>query len=135
MTSGSIHRIRKSFELLKPRIIQMIGDFYHRMFEVLPESRAMFEVDMAIQQQHFAAALALIVRNLSIFDTIREPLRELGAEHAKFGVRPHHYPPVRDALLFAMARALGEAWSEQLREDWRNLLDLVAGEMLAGSQL
>ena len=133
MTSASIHRIRSSFELLAPNLIQMTGFFYERVFAVLPESRAMFKVDMKIQQQHFAAALAVIVRNVSLFDSLRQPLRELGADHARVGVCAEHYPPVRDAVLFAMARALGNAWTDELCGDWCALLDLVTTEMLAGS--
>lgn len=94
----------------------------------------MFKTDMAIQQHHFAAALALIVRNLSMLDSLGEALGELGADHARIGVRPEHYPPMCDAVLFAIARSLEDQWTEQLAADWRALLDFVASQMLAGSQ-
>ena len=112
---------------------QVIGVFYDRVFEVLPQTRCMFKIDMEVQKQHLAVALALIVRNVSILESLGEPLRELGADHARIGVRPEHYPPVRDAVLFAMAHSLGDQWTESLAADWRALLDFVTSQMLAGS--
>jgi hemoglobin-like flavoprotein len=134
MTTASIHRIRGSFEQLSARMSQVTADVYARVFELLPHARAMFKTDMAIQQHHFAAALALIVRNLSMLDSLGEALGELGADHARIGVRPEHYPPMCDAVLFAIARSLEDQWTEQLAADWRALLDFVASQMLAGSQ-
>ena len=98
MTSDAISRIEASFELLSPKIDDMTRAFYERLFELRPETRALFKVDMDVQRQHMAAALAVITRNVRMLDAITGPLHELGAGHAKVGVRPEHYPPVRDAM-------------------------------------
>lgn len=135
MTTTSIHRIRASFEKLSRQMPQMTSVIYDRVFELLPGCRSTFKIDMEIQKQHFAAALALIVRNLSMLESLGEPLRELGADHARIGVRPEQYPAMRDAVLFAMAHTLGDQWTEVLAADWRALLDFVVSQMLAGSHM
>jgi hemoglobin-like flavoprotein len=134
MTTASLHRIRASFGQLSRQMPQVTGEFYDRLFELLPQARSMFKIDMDTQKQHFAAALALIVRNSSMLESLGEPLRELGADHARLGVCPDHYGPLCDAVLFAMARTLETQWTEQLAADWRALLDFVVSQMLAGSQ-
>jgi hemoglobin-like flavoprotein len=133
MTSQSLRRIEASFVLLAPKMEQMTRSFYDRLFAARPDVRALFKVDMAEQRQHFAAALAIVSRNLRMLDLMTGPLHELGAGHAEAGVRPSHYPSVRDAMLAAIGEALGSGWTADLVDDWRALLDLVCGIMLEGA--
>jgi hemoglobin-like flavoprotein len=133
MTTAALERIRASFDLLIPHLDGMTRTFYGHLFAARPETRQLFKIDMDVQRQHLAAALALIVRNLAMFDALAEPLQELGTQHAKVGVRPEHYPVVRDAMLDALGKALGPAWSPQLAGDWRALIETIAGHMLAGT--
>jgi nitric oxide dioxygenase len=126
-------RILRSFELIGPQMGEMTRTFYERLFELCPGTRSLFSVDMEMQRQHLAASLALIVRNLQMLDVLEESLRELGANHARVGVLPEHYPVVRDAMLFAFAKTAGEAWTDQFRDDWARLLEIVAGHMLSGA--
>jgi hemoglobin-like flavoprotein len=134
MTPESANRIRESFRQLAPQLERMTRDFYDRMFAARPETRALFGRDMTMQQQHLGAALALIVRNLSMLDALAGTFQQLGAAHARAGVRPEHYPVVRDAMLESMSAALNpmNAWSAELLADWRALLDQVAAYMLQG---
>jgi len=133
MTTASLERIRNSFELLAPRIASMTVTFYDTLFEGRPDVRALFKVNMDIQRQHLAAALALIVRNLAMLDALQEPIRQLGRDHARVGVRPEHYPMVRDAMLHAIGEAIGPAWTAELAADWRALLEEISAVMLSGT--
>ena len=133
MTQPSIDRVRRNYALLAPHLGQITSRFYDELFTALPETRALFDGDMAVQQRHLAAALALIVRNLDRLDLLEEPLRDLGAGHARAGVRPHHYAPVRDAMLRAIAAVAGDGWTSELADDWRALIETVSRHLLAGS--
>ena len=133
MTTASLQRIRVSFALLASRMTEMTERFHARLFEVRPDLRHMFNVDMRHHGRHFAAALALIVRNASMLDSLDEPLRELGLQHARAGVHAEHYPVVRDAVLFAMAQTLAEEWTQNLAEEWQMLLDHVSTLMLSAA--
>ena len=134
LTTESMARIRESFALLSPQMDRVTENFYHRLFAARPEVRVLFRTDLKPQQQHLAAALALIVRNLTMLDALAGPFNQLGADHARAGVRPDHYPVVRDAMLAAMADALAStgAWTTQLADDWRQLLERIATHMLQG---
>jgi hemoglobin-like flavoprotein len=134
VTATSVDRVRRSYEQLTPRLRDFTAALYERLFAALPEARPLFAAaDMEAQRNHFAAALALIVRNLAVLDALEEPLRALGAAHAQIGVRPHHYPPFCAAMIAALAEVLGDRWAPELAADWRNLLLTVSRHMLAGS--
>jgi hemoglobin-like flavoprotein len=132
VTVKSLDRIRRSYEILLPQVGRVTSRFYEALFAAWPETRRLFTRDIAVQQKHLAAALALVVRNLSVLDALEEPLRELGAGHARAGVRPEHYPVVCDAMVLAIGQTLGTAWTAELEADWRGLLERVAGHMQAG---
>lgn len=133
MTAASVARIRRSYDHMAPHLGRVASAFYERLFATWPAARGLFAANMDAQGKHFAAALALIVRNLGVFDTLEQPLRELGAAHARVGVRAEHYPVVCDAIVSAVAHALGDHWSAELNADWRALLALVSRHMLAGA--
>ena len=132
MRKESLDRVRGSVALLLPHAADITRLFYDRLFSVAPETRALFKVDMAVQRQHFAAALSVILKNLTLLDVLTEPLRQLGHQHAAAGVRPQHYPVVRDALLHAMRHTLTHDWTDELAEDWHDLLDTVSAIMMSG---
>jgi len=133
MNQDWAERILRSYESLLPHMSDLTRAFYDRLFEVRPDTRALFRIDMELQRQHLAALLAVIVRNLRMLDAIEDSLRELGAQHARVGVRPEHYPVVRDAMLHAFARTVPQAWNSSLEADWRRLLEIISNQMLAGA--
>ena len=134
MTDESLSRIHRSFVLLSTHMGEVTRGFYDRLFEARPDVRPLFQVNLAAQRQHLAAALALIVRNLPMLDALEGALAELGAGHAAVGVRPEHYPPVRDAMLAAISVALSPTggWTTELADDWRRLIDRISMLMLRG---
>lgn len=132
MKKESLDRIRATVDVLLQKIHETTALFYDHLFATEPDLRAMFRGDMALQRQHFAAALAVILRNLTMLDVLTEPLRQLGANHAAIGVKPYQYPVVRDALIFAMSRTLADRWTPDLADDWRELIDNVSRIMMSG---
>jgi hemoglobin-like flavoprotein len=134
MSPESANRIRESFKHLAPQLEHLTRDFYARLFTARPDVRPLFAREMRLQEQHLAAALALIVRNLLMLDALEVPFQQLGADHARAGVRPEHYPLVRDAMLELISTALSAngAWTTELADDWRRLLDQIAAYMLQG---
>lgn len=132
MRKESLERVRGSVALLLPHVDPLTRRFYDRLFTIAPDTRGLFRIDMDVQRQHFAAALSVIMKNLIMLDVLAEPLRELGRQHAEIGVRPQHYPIVRDAMLFAMGQTLDSDWTDELAADWHELLDNVSSLMMGG---
>ena len=133
MNEASLQRISANYELLAPRMTALAERFYERLFTVLPESRALFKIDIALQSQHLAAALALIVRNLRLLDALEQPLMELGVGHARVGVRPEHYPVLCRTMIETIRDGSGQDWSPELQTDWSEVLERVSRIMMEGA--
>lgn len=135
MNQQSIEQIVASYGQIAGCVDEMVFGFYQRLFEARPETRALFKKDMAVQRQHLAATLAILVRNLPFQDVLDEPLMELGIQHVFFGARPEHYAVVRNSLLESLGAELGDRWTPQLCQAWTELLDHVVEVMLKAATL
>ena len=133
MTEQSLQRVNRNYDFLADRMPEVTQSFYRRLFAAHPELRPLFRLDIAVQSQHLAAALALIVRNLRLMDALEQPLMDLGAEHASVGARPEHYPVVCRTMIDAMREASGGQWSPALEQDWATLLHRIGRTMMEGA--
>jgi hemoglobin-like flavoprotein len=132
MDLQSCRRIAESYDQIAHLANRMVTSFYEKFFRACPEVRALFREDMTIQKEHLAATLALVARNIEHLDILQEPIMLLGIQHVGFGARAHQYLIVRDLLLEALAEVLGDKWTDQLRADWYEALNLIIELMLRG---
>lgn len=125
--------VRETYAALAPRAGSLVDRFYALLFAARPETRGLFQVDLAKQAHHLSAALALIVRNIDRLDMLEQPLRELGARHVAYGVLNEHYAVFRDAMMGALKDTAGGAWAASAESAWGAALDAVAQAMLRGA--
>jgi hemoglobin-like flavoprotein len=126
--------IRDSFEVIHemPQAIAML--FYGRLFDLDPSLRALFKTDMHTQSRKLMDTLRATIDSLDSFDQLRPALRELGRKHAfEYGVRPEHYKVVIEALLWAFGQALHPRFYPETKAAWREVLEDISREMLAGA--
>ena len=95
----------------------------------------MFPENLGEQKKKLIAALVFVVENLRSPEKLHDPLVEMGERHVGYGAEPEHYPVVRDTLVETMGELAGNAWNEQLTQDWHGALDFVAEVMLEGHKL
>jgi hemoglobin-like flavoprotein len=133
MNPSAAATVRASFGAIAPRLPELVERFYAGLFNANPELRKMFPPDMGRQRDHLAAALAVLVRNVDNLEELEESLMGLGARHVAFGALPEHYPAVRDALLEAVRDVAQPAWTPQVEEAWRKVLNAVCATMLKGA--
>ncbi len=99
--------------------------FYKNLFEMFPETRALFPEDMRQQEKlllHMVEAIAYAAgrpHNLAL------GLRELGRRHAGYGVEHEHYPLVRHVLEVTAKEILGEGYTEEVATAWLGFLDTI----------
>jgi hemoglobin-like flavoprotein len=135
VTPDAIERVRASFAQLTPQLGALSETFYDRLFEVAPDVRRLFAPDMTRQRGHFEAALALLLRNITMLHVLGPSLMALGAEHVSYGTRAEHYDVARDCLIYAIRHHAGAGWSEQLERDWHDAVTAVMQPMLKGAAL
>ncbi len=134
MEQAMIERLESSFKLLAPRGPELVDRFYAHLFSKHPALRPMFPSDMGEQKKKLLASLTLVLENIRNTEELEQPLQDMGLRHVGYGAQPEHYPLVRDTLVSVMAEMAGDAWNDQLTQDWNGALDLVASVMLEGAK-
>lgn len=135
MTGDAIALVQDHYESLKNKILLVTETFYDELFERTPALRKLFPSDLMKQYAHFVDATQLAVENLATFTAIDQTLRDLGAQHLRLGVQPHHYFLARDAFLIALERHSGDDWNADLEQAWRAAFGAIAAAMLRGAAL
>lgn len=108
--------------------------FYATLFEIDPQTRALFDDDMVAQRRKLLDELDALVdlgtsNRLAHFE---ERAADLGSRHVDYGVEGHHYDSVGVALLAAL-RAHTLSWDDTHERAWTRLYALVAEVMRSGA--
>ncbi len=91
----------------------------------------MFRGDMAGQGMQFMSTLAVILEHLDDPQALRPYLEWLAQGHAAYGVKPEHFHPMGQALIWTMRETLGERFPEGADAAWEAAYYLIACEMIA----
>jgi nitric oxide dioxygenase len=125
--------VRDSFQSVQAYGISVVVLFYGRLFEIAPETRALFKIDIREQSKKLVETLRLTIEALDKFDELLPVLAELGRKHVGYGVQPHQYEQLRSALLWALGQALGLEFDRETRAAWDQLLSMISAAMLDGA--
>ncbi len=129
MTPQQIELVQRTWRSVLP-----VGDtaaemFYGKLFSLDPTVRALFKNDMKDQGRNLTAMISVAVGALARPERITLAVRELGRRHAAYGVQPRHYEIVATALLWALEKCLGEAFTPEVRTAWTEVYGLLARTM------
>jgi hemoglobin-like flavoprotein len=131
MTLEQIRAIQESFAKVAPISEQAAALFYGRLFEVDPAIRPLFHGDMKEQGRKLMATLAVVVNNLNDFGAVLPAASALAKRHVAYGVKPAHYTPVGEALLWTLQQGLGAAWTPELAAAWAAVYGVLSEYMIA----
>jgi len=106
---------------------------YDRAFAADASLAAMFTSDPVTQRTRFAAELATMLGSIRSFDVFCSTTRSLGARHRSYGVQATHYRLMGDALMAALAAALGPRWTGEVDEAWALAYNFMAETMMIGA--
>ncbi|MCC6463260.1 MAG: hemoglobin [Saprospiraceae bacterium] len=130
MTNKQITLVQHSWKLLRSLDPQVVGDvFYSRLFFTHPGLRGLFPDKMESQHIKLIQTLNYVISRLDRIDEIDADLVAMARRHTDYGVRPEHYPPVVEALLWTLERGLGRDWSPDIQEAWTICLLLLTTRM------
>ena len=122
--------VLESWQSLADHHDRVATAFYERLFEITPRGRTLFaHTNMEAQRVKVIAMLGEIVRNLDQPDALIPSVGALGRRHVGYGVQDADYDVVREALLGAIAAALGDAFTREVRIAWEAAYALTASVM------
>lgn len=124
-----VELIRTSFALLEPKAEELSRHFYATLFVLAPETRDLFPVNMEVQRSRLLRALVHVVQMVDQPEELVPFLEQLGRDHRKFGVIAQHYDAVGAALLGALSRFAGPAWTPQVEKAWTDAYGTIAKAM------
>lgn len=134
MTPEQIASVRDSFGKVAPIADQAAALFYGRLFEIAPETRALFKSDISEQGRKLMATLAVVVRGLDDLPTLMPAVTKLAERHAGYGVGAAHYVPVGAALLWTLEQGLGEGFTPEVKDAWTTAYGTLSGAMIAAAE-
>ena len=127
--------IRTTWAVVSPRAAALVDRFYQALFEISPESRALFDhTDPGALERKFLATLDELVRVVDDPERLVSVLAPLGRRHGGYGVEPAHYRAAAAALMTALRETCGEGFTAEAHEAWRELYNLVAAVMMRGGE-
>ena len=77
--------------------------------------------------------LGLAVNGLKDLDSILPAVRKLAVRHVGYGVKPEHYAPVGEALIWTLQRGLGAGFTDEVRDAWLSAYGALSGAMIAAA--
>jgi len=126
--------VQSSFEKIAARKDEAAKLFYTHLFEIAPQTRAMFDrVDMSTQGAMLMNMLAAAVKGLDRLDELKPVLEDLGRRHASYGVRIEHYSPVEECLLHTIKTMTGSDFNLDVQLAWTRIYNFIAQTMIEAS--
>ncbi|MFC4947344.1 globin domain-containing protein [Pseudonocardia sp. GCM10023141] len=127
--SATVDLVRRSWALVEPQTEELTRLFYGLLFGRMPETRSLFPVNMQVQRGRLLRALVHVVQLVDRPDELEPFLDQLGRDHRKFDVADAHYDVLGGALVDAVARFSGAAWTPQIEGAWRHAYRIAADRM------
>jgi hemoglobin-like flavoprotein len=129
MTPDQIDLVQSSFKKVVPIADTAADIFYDRLFEIAPDTRALFPEVMTDQKKKLMQMIGVAVNGLKDLDAIVPAVQDLGARHQAYNVTEAHYDSVGAALLYTLDKGLGEDFTPETKAAWTETYGLLAGVM------
>ena len=126
MTPRQIDLVQDSVALIVPRLDDVAALFYDRLFELAPQSRAMFKGNLQGQGAKLMQVLTAFVRSLPNLVPVLQILDDLARRHFRYDARNAYYASAARSLILALREALGEAFTIEVEEAWVDALTLLS---------
>lgn len=134
MHAAAIAHVRTSWKKVEAIAPAAAALFYDNLFAAQPALRPLFKADLQTQGERLMTMIGAAVAGLDDLPALVPVLRQLGARHARYGVRDEHYDVVGAALLKTLSQGLGDEFTPAVREAWTGVYGLVAATMMAAAR-
>jgi hemoglobin-like flavoprotein len=136
LSADDVDLLRTSFREAAKGRTRLATLFYDRLFEIDPEARLLFAADLEEQRAKMMSTLGSIVAQIHAFDALRPIVGDLALRHVRYGVRAEHYPPVGEALLWALRQTLDTRFTPPVEAAWTRAYEALSAAMIeAGHSL
>ena len=133
LTNEEKELVSQSFFKVSADVDQAAKVFYDRLFEISPDTYALFQdTDMQKQGRILMQMLDRVVESLYQRDPIEDEMKALGKRHIQYGVDVSQYQFFGEALLGMLEQILGRSFTPELQAAWKKAFQLMARLALEG---
>lgn len=138
MTLDELALIESDGVVVRTNPDEFARSFYAALFDLAPETRALFPDDMEAQRGKLVAELEFLIdaatSSASTGDLAPfvERARELGRRHVDYGVAGRDYVQVGRALVATVAEYSSD-WDDEHERAWTKLYRLISDVMREGA--
>ena len=125
--------VKKTWVMVVPIADTAAELFYGRLFELEPSYKAMFKNDMTEQGKKLMKTINLAVEALDELEPLVPTLKQMGADHAGYGVKDRDYNVVGASLLWTLEKGLGEVFTDEVKNAWGAVYEVLATVMKEGA--
>lgn len=118
---------------MEPKSARFVDLLYEELFAEEPHLRILFEGPMDEQHRKLASLIGFAVRQLEDPAPLLAALRDLGARHVRFGVKPHHFDVLGRAWSAALERMNGLPDTAEHRAAWSAFYTFLVEGMREGA--
>jgi hemoglobin-like flavoprotein len=134
MTQKQTELVRSTWAMVAAMDHVAVGQlFYNHLFEIAPQVKPMFRNPIDEQSKKLFAMISYVISKLDKLETILSEVAKLAQRHTTYGVQPHHYSIVGEALLWTLEKGLAENWNEETRGAWIECYTILSNAMIASS--
>lgn len=138
MTPDELLLIKADGSVVRSEPQTFAAAFYDTLFELDPDTRALFGDDLIVQRGKLVAELEFLIDAATASESsgdlapFLERARDLGHRHVGYGVTGEHYATVGTALLAAISERVAD-WDEHHTQAWSKLYRLISSAMRDGA--
>jgi nitric oxide dioxygenase len=126
----SVGTLEESYDIIAPKIPEIVDRMYTRLFEVAPRVVKIFAGKDPSKQVRTVRILRESFDDLS---ELTPQLEALGEQHASWGVQAQDYALMGAILLESMAASVDPYWRSEYTTAWAALFQTVEDIMLRGA--
>ena len=128
-SAEKLHLLRATFTRIDAQADIAGLVFYQKLFTLEPSLQSLFHTSIDLQTRKLMDSLRYIVATIENPTVLVPALEAMGRRHVTYGVRKPHYDLVIKALLETFEQILGDSFSPDVHEVWREALCFVAKSM------
>ena len=130
MTPEREQLVRDTWKRFEPKAADHARYFYDKLFELDPETTAMFSrANMDLQRHRLMESLGMLIAELDNPEQLVTDLVVMGKRHVAYGVRDSDYDAAGVALLWTLEKALGPEFTPDARAAWTEAYQWIASVM------
>ena len=131
MNTNQIQIVKKTWSIVSKLDPSVAGSlFYTRLFAGRPEIKKLFKNSVQEQSVKLISMINYAVSKLDKPAVMLNDVAKMAKRHVQYGVQPGHYLLVGNALIWTLAQALDEHWTEEARTAWVSCYTMLSNTMI-----